>query len=182
MEKKLDDNHTRMLRAILNKSWVQHPTKQQLSSHQPTISKTIKVRRIRHAGHCWRSRDELISGVLVWTPSHGRAKAGRPARTYIQQLCADTECSPEDLPETMDDRDGWRERVKDIHADGATWWWWWYIVIHRLTVSSYHNSSVWLDTQNDLSWDRNPSNFMLDMVSNRTAISAKYVSSGIIRH
>ena len=28
MEKKLDGNYTRMLRAILNKSWRQHPTKQ----------------------------------------------------------------------------------------------------------------------------------------------------------
>ena len=56
--------------------------------------------------HCWRSRDELISDVLLWTPSHGRAKAGRPARTYTQQLCVDMGCSPEDLPEAMDDREG----------------------------------------------------------------------------
>ena len=40
--------------------------------------------------------------------------------TYIQQLCPDTGCIPEDLPETVDDREGWRERVRDIHADGAT--------------------------------------------------------------
>ena len=58
----------------------------------------VCVRRTRHAGNCWRSRDELISDVLLWTPTHGRAKAGRPARTYIQQLCEDTGCWPEDLP------------------------------------------------------------------------------------
>ena len=69
------------------------------------ITKTIQVRRTRHAGHCWRSRDELISDVLLWTPIYGRAKAGRPAQTYIQQLCEDTECSPEDLPEAMNDRE-----------------------------------------------------------------------------
>ena len=97
MEKNLDGNYTRMLRAILNKSWRQHPTKQQLYSHVPLITKTIKVRRTRHAGHCWRSRDELISNVLLWTPSHGRAKLGRPARTYTLQLCEDTGCNPEDL-------------------------------------------------------------------------------------
>ena len=34
-------------------------------------------------------------------PAYGRAKAGRPARTYIQQLCEDTGCSPEDLPAAM---------------------------------------------------------------------------------
>ena len=63
---------------------------------------------------------ELICDVLLWTPSHGRAKAGQPARIYMQQLCADTGCSPEDLPEAMDDRVGCREGVRDIRADGAT--------------------------------------------------------------
>ena len=33
LEKKLDGNYTRMLRAILNKSWRQHPTRHQLYSH-----------------------------------------------------------------------------------------------------------------------------------------------------
>ena len=94
------------------------------------ITKTIQVRRTRHAGHCWRSRDELIRDVLLWTPTHGRAKAGRPARTYIQQLCEDTGCCPEDLPRAMNDREEWRERARDIHATSAIWWWWWYIYIY----------------------------------------------------
>ena len=101
MEKKLDGNYTKMLRAILNKSWKQHPTKQQLYGHLPPITKTIQVRRTRHAGHCWRSRDELISDVLLWTSSHGRAKAGWQARTCIQQLYADTGCSSEYLQEAI---------------------------------------------------------------------------------
>ena len=125
LEKKLDGNYTRMLRAILNKSWRQHPTRHQLYGHLPPITKTIRVRRTRHAGHCWRSRDELIRDVLLWTPTHGRAKAGRPARTYIQQLCEDTGCCPEDLPEAMNDREEWRERVRDIRATSATWCLWW---------------------------------------------------------
>ena len=107
------------------------------------ITKTIQVRRTRHEGHCWRSRDELIRDVLLWTPTHGhaghcwrsrdelirdvllwipthgRAKAGRPARTYIQQLCEDTGCCPEDLPRAMNDREEWRERVRDIRATSA---------------------------------------------------------------
>ena len=112
-----------MLRAILNKSRRQHPTKHQLYGHLPPITKTIQVRRTRHAGHCWRSRDELISDVLLWTATYGRAKAGRPARTYIQQLFEDMGCSPEDLPEAMNDREKWRERVWDIRAGGMTWWW-----------------------------------------------------------
>ena len=84
LEKKLDGNYTRMLRAILNKSSRQHPTRHQLYGHLPPITKTIQVRRTKQAGHSWRSRDELISDVLLWTPAYGRAKAGRPAQTYIQ--------------------------------------------------------------------------------------------------
>ena len=124
MEKKLDGNYTRMLRAILNKSWRQHHIRHQLYGHLHPITKTINVRWTRHAGHCWRSWDELISDVLLWNPSHGWAKAGRPARTYIQQLCEDMGCSPENLTEAMNDWEEWRERVRDICAGGTTWWWW----------------------------------------------------------
>ena len=120
-----------MRRAILNKSWKQHPTKQQLYGHLPPITKTIKIRLTRHARHCWRSRHKLISDVLLWIPSYGRAKAGWLAQTYIQQLCADTGCSPEDLPEAMDDREGWQGRVRDICTDSVTWWWWWWYTISQ---------------------------------------------------
>ena len=65
MEKKLDGNYTRMLRAILNKSWGQHPIKKQVYGHLLPITKTIKLRRTSNAGHCWRSRDELISDILL---------------------------------------------------------------------------------------------------------------------
>ena len=34
-------------------------TKQQLYDRLPPISQTIRVRRTRHAGHCWRSKDGL---------------------------------------------------------------------------------------------------------------------------
>ena len=107
MEKKLDGNYTRMLRSIVNKFRRQHPAKQQLYGHLLPITKTIKIRRSRYAGHCWRNKDVLICDVLLSTPSHGRAKVGCPARTYIQQLCADTGCSSEDLPKAMDDREVW---------------------------------------------------------------------------
>ena len=112
---------------ISKKSWRQHSTKKQLYGHLPLIMKTIQVRWTRHAGHCWRSRDKLIRDVLLWTPSHVRAKSERLARTYIQQLCKDTGCSPEDQSEVMNDWEEWRERVRDIHAGGTTrWWWWWW--------------------------------------------------------
>ena len=67
MKKKLDGNYTRMLREILNKSRRQHPTKPHLYGHLPLITKTIKIRRTSHVGHSWRSKDELINDVLLWT-------------------------------------------------------------------------------------------------------------------
>ena len=125
-----------MLRAILDKPWRQHSTNHQLYGHLPPITKTIKARRIRHAGHCWRSRDELISHLLLMNPSHGRAK---PPRTYGQQLCENTECSPEDLPKAMNDREEWRERLRNIHAGGTTWYIYIYIYIY---IYMHYQSNV----------------------------------------
>ena len=87
--------------------------------------KTIQVRWTRHAGHCWRSRDEFISDVLLWIPTHGWAKAGWPARNiHSANYVRIWDVVPEDLPEAMNDREKWRERVRDIRATSTTWWWW----------------------------------------------------------
>ena len=139
IEKNLNGNYTRMLRAVFNKFWTQHPTKLQLYGHQPPITKNIQARQ---TSHCWRSKDELISDILLWTLSHGRAKTGRRARTYTQRLCTDSGCSFEDLSGAMDDRDGWRERVRKIHAWRATWWWWWLIHFEIRTTSH-----LWLNEE-----------------------------------
>ena len=50
-------------------------------------------------------KDELISNVLIWTPSHRRSSVRRSTRTYLDELCTDPGCSLEDLPEAMDNRD-----------------------------------------------------------------------------
>ena len=69
LEKKLDVNYTRLIRAILNKSLMPQPTNQQLYRHLTAITKTIKVRRTRHVEHCWRNKDQLsvmyASGPLL---------------------------------------------------------------------------------------------------------------------
>ena len=87
IEKKLDGNYTRMLQAVLNKSWRQHSTKQQLYGHLPPIMKTIQIRWTRHVEHCRRNKDKLVSDVLLWSPSHRGAKVGQLVKTYLQQLC-----------------------------------------------------------------------------------------------
>ena len=65
LKKKLDGKYTRMLHAVLNKSWKKHPIKT-ASVMQLTPYLT---NHLRHAGHCWRSKNELINDILQWTPT-----------------------------------------------------------------------------------------------------------------
>ena len=120
---------------VRNKGKWSNPVKEVAPSLSPqcfcyrkrSLRVTLKYHRLTYYHWfqiIWRSRDKLISDVLLWTPSHGRGKARRPAWTYIQQIYEDTGCSPEDLPEAMNDREGWQERVRYICADGTTRWWW----------------------------------------------------------
>ena len=75
MERKLDGNYTRMLRAILNKFWRQHPTKHQLYGHLPPITKTIQAKRAHKwctpmDPHIWpgksRTTSSNIRTAVVW--------------------------------------------------------------------------------------------------------------------
>ena len=72
---------------LLNKYCKQHLTKKQLYGHLPPVSQTIKIRWLRYASHCWRSKDESIGNVLLWNPAHKHANVGWSAMTYIHQLC-----------------------------------------------------------------------------------------------
>ena len=107
----------------------QHPTKLQRYSHLPPIMKTIKIRWTRHARHCLRSRDKLIRDVLLWTPSYVQAKAGRPARTYMQQICAGMGCSPEDLLKAMHDREVWHDMMIEWLSSVWIFWLVWFYSI-----------------------------------------------------
>ena len=100
--------------------------------------KPSKIRRTGHAGHCWRSKDKLISNVRRWTHSYRHASIGRPTRTYLQQLWKDTGCSLEDLLEAMDNRDEWvRETVREMRASSTIWWWYVFRGTHRALRWNY---------------------------------------------
>ena len=43
-------------------------------------------------------KDESISDVLLWNPTHEHTNIARPAKAHIYQLCANTEFCLEDLP------------------------------------------------------------------------------------
>ena len=93
--------------------WMQHPTKRQLYGHLPPISKTMQIRRTRYAGHCRRSKNELINDVLLWTPLHWCTSVGRLRKTNLQQLCTDTVCSLENQSGAMGEWNEWRERGRE---------------------------------------------------------------------
>ena len=119
LEKKIDGNYTRMLRAILNISWKEHPSKERLYGTFPPISQVIREQRLRFVGHCWRSKDEIVQSVLLWRPNHGKRNRGRPSKTYIHQLIEDTGMNVEDLPNAMENRELWRRRIKEIRASST---------------------------------------------------------------
>ena len=121
LEKKIDGTYTRLLRAITNKSWRDHLTNEQLYGNIPKISKSIRMQRLRFAGHCWRSKDEVASDLVLWQPQHGNLSRGRPAKTYIDQLRDDNDLlTTDEIKTTMNDREGWRKYVMDYRAS-STW-------------------------------------------------------------
>ena len=85
--------------------------------------KNIKIWRTTHAGDCWRSKDELISDVLLRTPAHGRASSIRKLDIVWMT------CRKRWVIGTNRERERERERVREIRINGVTWWlWWWFIL------------------------------------------------------
>ena len=75
----------------------------------------IKVRRTRFV-ICYRSKDEDVSNLILWTPKHGKANVGQPSKTYTKQLTEDTDCQLEDLQNVMEGREYWRGRANMVRA------------------------------------------------------------------
>ena len=115
-KKTLDGTYTRMLRAVLNVSWKYHPTRARLYGPLPPISHTIRERRVTFAGHCWRSKEELVSDLILWEPRHGKARRGRPRKTYINQLLEDTQLQRDNIEAAMEDREEWQSISGMIRA------------------------------------------------------------------
>ena len=52
---------------------------------------------------------------------HGHASFGQPARTYTYQLCMDTICSLEDQPGSIENRNEWEERDRELCTISSVW-------------------------------------------------------------
>ena len=73
---------------------------------------TIHIRKTRFTCHCYRSEEEIIKDVLLWTPNHRTKKLERPRKTYVKQLCEDTDLTIEELKTEMKDRLTWKKIVE----------------------------------------------------------------------
>ena len=116
LESKLKGTYIRMLRAVLNIHWNVYPSRGRLYGNLSQITSVIIERRTRFAGHCYRSKDEVVIDLILWTPKHGKAKVGRLSKTYTKQLTEDADCQLEDLSRAIEDREYWRGRVNMVRA------------------------------------------------------------------
>ena len=79
LEKKIDENYTRILRATLNNLWKWHNTEAVLPYTFHHTHHTIKMKKI-----CCNLPDKLLSKVLLWNPIHGHTSVSRPAKTQCR--------------------------------------------------------------------------------------------------
>ena len=131
-KKKLDGNYIRMLEAVLNKSWKQHPSKQQLFGHLPPILQATQISRTRYAGQSLSSKDEQHSPM----DSYIYSCKGYLTSKSLHRFCALIGYSVEDLPRVMHDRNGLRDRDREkdrnrerLRALSTTRWWRWCLFI-----------------------------------------------------
>ena len=82
-------------------------TNKVLNGNLPKLSTKIRQRRTRFAGHFYRSKDEPVSSIVLWTPKHGSRKPGRPAITYTDILKMDTGLESPYFKSAMGDRKAW---------------------------------------------------------------------------
>ena len=90
LEKSVHGRYTRMRGMALKVHWQQLVTNQELYGSLPSVSETIRARRLRLAGHCARRNEETALRVLLWKPCHGFPNRGRPKFKYIDTIKADT--------------------------------------------------------------------------------------------
>ena len=121
LENKLNGTYTSMICVILNIYWSTHPSKEGLYGNLVQIALVVRERITIFAGHCYRSKDQVVSDLILWTPNHSKAKVGCPSETFTKQLTGNADCQFEHLTRAMEDREYWRERVNMVWAIFPIW-------------------------------------------------------------
>lgn len=108
-EKALDGTYTRMLRKVLNVDWRDKISNVTLYGSLSRVSETIRLRRLKLAGHVFRDKSSPAHLTVTWLPSHGYASRGKPQTSFVDTLLKDTSaCTVPELETLMSDRDVWR--------------------------------------------------------------------------
>ena len=100
-----------MIRVVENISWKDFVNNNTLYGDLPKVTDTLRVKRLRLAGHIWRG-NEVVKELLFWEPTQGSRSRGRPAITYVDQLLSDTGLSKRDIQRGMDNREMYKRVMK----------------------------------------------------------------------
>lgn len=107
MEKSLDGHYTNLLKRVQNLNWRNHPNLAEIYNGLPRISSVLTSRRMRFAGHCFRAKEEIISDLLLWSPT-GQVRSRK--LTFIETLKRETGLELNEIKTAMLDRGVWKER------------------------------------------------------------------------
>ena len=92
-----------MLRVVKNVTWRQRITNKVLYAGLYRIPTTIRERRLRFSGHCWRSKNEVVGDLVLWQLKRDKRIVGGQPRTFVDLLEADTWVPRDCLRAAMDD-------------------------------------------------------------------------------
>ena len=93
--------------------WWQHIPNKELYGDLPAVTDKIASKRTTLAGHCTRHSELPASKVILWEPTHGHRRRGRPRGTYMDTLMRDAGLtSIAELRTCMMERDDWRIRTR----------------------------------------------------------------------
>ena len=115
LEIKIDGLYTKLLRRVLNISWRDHVSNVQLYGKLPLLSSTIRQRRLRFAGHCYRAENQPVTNLLFWTPSEGKRGQGAGIKTYPKLIRKDTNLTSDcEVKGLMAERHLWHRKVSNV--------------------------------------------------------------------
>ena len=110
-EDRINGCYTQLLRRVLNISWRDHKTNEEVYGEIPPLANSVRKRRLQFAGHCLRASDQPVSRVLFWTPSEGHSSRGRRSTTYPDSISKDLDLEPNEVQQLMLDKLAWRKFV-----------------------------------------------------------------------
>ena len=98
-------------------SWKQKLTNEELYQELPPVISKVTDRRLKLAGHCIRHPELSASSLVLWEPTAGKARVGRPTITYIDNLRSDLEVEEvKEIRSAMNNRVKWRGLSRLVRA------------------------------------------------------------------